>query len=351
MSDRRRGFTLVELLVAIGLVVLILSILTEAFSVGLQSFSKLKAIGDMSDRLRAASNQIRRDLAADHFEGSLRLSDPSFGVTRRPQAGFFVIRQFGGSVGEGASDGVTSYRSPSAPGRSHVLYFTSRLRGNDDHDFYTATVPSQFPMIAVPDRTTWYNQPADARRQHTQKMLYNSQWAEVAYFLMPSPDNATAKGTPLYSLHRMVRVLVADNRNLANLVPRNQEPMYQGFSYRPGTYLIFNTPWDVTSSWNRSLNQFIIARDPTAPTSPNFTGVESLLLTDVVSFTVQGIQTLGVDPWRGLPKYGYPLNTDFTDVNYDSSSSTGGLTAIRVTVRVWDLKTDQTRQISIVQDL
>src|SRR5262245_46777387 len=65
---RRQGFTVVELLVAMALIVFIMTILSEAFSAGLKTFRDLKAAGDMSERLRSATTVLRSDLlAADHF--------------------------------------------------------------------------------------------------------------------------------------------------------------------------------------------------------------------------------------------------------------------------------------------
>src|SRR5262245_56159926 len=105
MANGRSGFTIIELLVAMVLVILIMSILAGAFQVGLETFSKLKAIGDMSDRLRAAAHQIRNDLRNDHFEGAVRLSDPTI-INQRVREGFFMIKQFGPSGKEGDSDGI-----------------------------------------------------------------------------------------------------------------------------------------------------------------------------------------------------------------------------------------------------
>lgn len=359
----RGGFTLIELLVTMALIVLILTVLAEAFVVGLDSLGKLKAIGDMSDRLRAAANHIRRDLGAEHFQGSFRLSDARFGNKEKPAVGFFMIKQYGPSVAEGLSDGVASFRAPSANGKSHVLYMTVKLRGNGLEDFFAAPVPDPFPMLAFPDRTTYFNQPDDARRQNPNQLIYTSQWAEVAYFLQPRPD-ITAKGTPLFSLHRIVRVLVPENMRVNNQVPAGMEKSYQGFSYRvSGSYLNFNTPFDVTNPSNRSLQTFIMAKDPTDDTAPQFAGVESMLLTDVVSFTVQAIRRPSIDPWRGQPAFGIqPLNSSFSDDfgsldattgirTFDSSNAGDGIIAVQIIIRVWDFRTDQTRQITLIQDM
>jgi prepilin-type N-terminal cleavage/methylation domain-containing protein len=360
--DSRRGFTLIEILVAMALIVLLLAILAEAFAVGLESFGKLKAIGDMNDRLRQAAHIIRQDLAADHFEGSLRLSDANFGP-RRPVNGFFYIRQHGWwpySFTEGQADGIISYRSPYPVGnRSTVLYMTVKRRGNRDEDYFTASIPNPKPLLEWQnkwdqgDPTTYFFQPEDHRRQIGTKMHYSSQWAEVAYFLQPLPLSSTAKGTRLYTLHRRVRVLVAENLTIPNVIPAGDQPFYQDMSFRvTGTTLTMNSPWDVTTDWRRSLYNFIITKDPIAPTSPRFAYVDSMLLTDVVSFTVQVVWRPGIDPWWGSPRLGYPFNNQFTDVGtFDSNTTWNGILAVQVVVRIWDVRTDQTRQITIIQDM
>src|SRR5262249_16224671 len=144
----RRGFTLIELIVAMGLIVIVLTVLAQAFGKGLETFGRLKALGDMADRLRAAAHVIRRDLRDEHFEGSFRLSANDFGTLRRPSAGFFAIKQFAPSVLEGQSNGINSYCSPPpVPPGSHVLYFTVKRRGNTEQDFFYANVPSGFPLM------------------------------------------------------------------------------------------------------------------------------------------------------------------------------------------------------------
>ena len=109
---------------------LILAIITQAFVIGLDSLGRLKSSGDLADRMRLVSNILRADLRADHFDGSLRLSDAHFGTTipnvigtdrpsqqpatlsRRPAMGFFQVKQHGGSVSEGLGpDGVDSVRA------------------------------------------------------------------------------------------------------------------------------------------------------------------------------------------------------------------------------------------------
>src|SRR5919201_6944902 len=89
----RRGFTLVELLVAMALIVFIMSILSGAFVAATKGFRDLKAAGDMAERLRSVSAQLRRELAADHFAGKLRMSQDNFWLNGPPEQGFFRVWQ------------------------------------------------------------------------------------------------------------------------------------------------------------------------------------------------------------------------------------------------------------------
>ena len=71
----RGGFTIVELLVSMALIILIMAVLSEAFAAGLSAFRSLKGIGDMQERLRIVAGQLRRDLKVRHFDGDRKISD------------------------------------------------------------------------------------------------------------------------------------------------------------------------------------------------------------------------------------------------------------------------------------
>jgi|SRR5262245_2333732 len=71
----RRGFTLVELLVAMALIVTVMVVLNTAFAEGLESFRQLKAIGDQQEKLRTAGTVLRRDLQSAHFETIRQIAD------------------------------------------------------------------------------------------------------------------------------------------------------------------------------------------------------------------------------------------------------------------------------------
>src|SRR5262245_66481246 len=67
-TPRRAGFTLVESLVAMALIIFLMLILTTAFVQGLETFRRLKAAGDMQDRLRQSTTTIKDDLSWNHFQ-------------------------------------------------------------------------------------------------------------------------------------------------------------------------------------------------------------------------------------------------------------------------------------------
>lgn len=71
----RNGYTLVELLVAMAMIVMIMSILSEAFVAGLETFRELKGIGDLNERLRGSAVQLRDGVRDSHFETNRFLGD------------------------------------------------------------------------------------------------------------------------------------------------------------------------------------------------------------------------------------------------------------------------------------
>jgi prepilin-type N-terminal cleavage/methylation domain-containing protein len=63
-SRARRGFTLVELLNALALIVFIMSLLSQAFVQGLQRFSQLKGVGDLAEPLLTAGQALNAEIGA-----------------------------------------------------------------------------------------------------------------------------------------------------------------------------------------------------------------------------------------------------------------------------------------------
>ena len=74
----QRGFTLIELLAAMALIVLLMSILSQAFSEGARAFPHLKAISDLDERLGddcmalAENIAVTNQRAREFIENGLR---------------------------------------------------------------------------------------------------------------------------------------------------------------------------------------------------------------------------------------------------------------------------------------
>jgi len=337
---KRQGFTLVELLVVMALVILIMVILAQAFGRTIESLQKAKGIGDMQDKLRAASTIIRRDLAADHFEGRRRVSDVA-GSYLPAREGFFQIVSDGGAGR--TFEGNDPYGIPSNIVTQRQLRMTVKLRKNDRDRFFSAQIPSGSPLLGA--STNYFGLPSDARFQDSAN-TYNSQWAEICYFMVPT--GYRAGNTTLFGLYRSQLALVADNAQINSMVPAADIARYSEFSVSPsrGANLYFNTPTDVTTggAWNQT------------------NSAKSLLLNDVISFEIVGWQRLykangdpraNQGPW--LPGFNFRLYNDpaFTPILdfLSSTSSSPKLDGIFITIRIWDAKTQQARQMTIFQDL
>ncbi len=263
---RRGGFTLVEMLVAMALIIFIMAILSQAFVVSLDTFSQLKAIGDMEEGMRTAVTSLRHDLAQPHFEGGRRLSDPDF-VTNPPHQGFIELVQrsqldSGPNYVTEAADVDTTIHPPSPPNPAyavrsfravdHMLYMTVRQRGNQRENFSAAMVPSFIdlnppsgpwftpsplltasqtaPFTDSQNKATFFDQHVDQLYQQIQIQPqwpppasmnplnpFATPWTEVCYFLVQTgstvePNNPTSTlGTRLYALYRYQAAVVPNN--------------------------------------------------------------------------------------------------------------------------------------------
>lgn len=474
---RRRGFTIVELLVALALVIFIMSILSEAFVAAIDSFLTLKAIGDLDAGMRTVATILRNDLAADHFvstttSGAVALSQIQLSTTSTstPPLGFFRIYQ--GTppvpiasatpaslyVDEGTDpDGIHSYRAV-----NHMLHFSVNFgapspTGINSADlnrlpsFLSAVVPANVP---IGNPVADYSPPA---YMDPNGVTMYSQWAEVAWFLRS--NGTTANGTPLFNLYRRQMALVP-NAAIASLdsstptattcvsaaAPAPGPPYYPPSTGYPEVsciadpttaragYIYFNSNTQSLPDISAPIMRFgmyhpgagpvtnqnagiLSATDPVLGTNaayPIFSdtaGVQStlwgrdLVLTNVVSFDVKlslGNGT-GTAPTSPLSSWSDQLNAGFMDL-YDArlaasvvsnpafSQSTGPMVfdtwcttsnpnawpgsgyynytawatagadttipmtppliqALQIIIRVWDPRTETTRQMTIIQNM
>lgn len=425
----RSGFTLVELLVSVALIVFVMIILSEAFAVSMQSFRLLKAVGDMDAKLRTATTALREDLSADHFEGKRRISDPNFWSEGPPREGFFRIwhgsdlklspadvrAEVNGNYFLEGNDSASRDRINSRRAVDHYLHFTVKKRGNNPADVYSARLPGKPPYVSPlwGLSTTFFNQANDARYQEgSTTEVFTSQWAEVAYFLRPSlrpggvmtnaADWTLANGTPLYSLHRRQRLVIPNN--LSALTVPNSPDRYAEHAhiscYRNAANLTFNNPTDLTIPQNRFAMSGIVPGATiakpigTSITYPAYPSVEAdtgdptlvgtdLILNDVITFEVRVLvpsvllsatdpdfvslhslacdnpsintqQYRMFDTWTNQKVAGYPDYTQslapapFTGISVPVRQR---ILALQITLRVWDFKTEQTRQVTIIQDM
>lgn len=389
---RRTGFTIVELLVAMALILFIMAILSEAFAAGFKAFRDLKALGEMNERLRTATNTLRKYLAADHFEGRKRLSDPNFWREGPPREGFFRIEQDGPSTPEGTSNTlVSSFRAT-----NHRLHFTAKLRGNARGEFFPASVAG---VTNSPALTALLPQ-VEGYRDVT--AAYHAQWVEVQVFLRPTEIAISETGTTagqLYALHVRARALLPDVANTQDVVVGRTDLAalsdFGLFDHTATNTLYANTAADVTIPARRTQSFRTLGED-----DPTRAGAD-VVLTDVLSMNVrllverptdlaandlrlnefvdlseldfrwpqQGAAAPAVfDTWTqnsqlslNLPDYGNPVSSQYwAATTYNGFqpprylSTTGvpiRIKAIQINLRIWDLKTEQTRQVTLVQDL
>lgn len=386
----RRAFSLIELMVAMALTLFIMVILTQAFMTSLETFSALKAIGELQANLRTASSIVQADLAADHFEGKRRLSSPDL-LTIPPRQGFFYIYQGSAPIvsqstyvneggettlpGPAGWTGLNSWRAS-----NHVLYFTIKLRGNRPENYMTALLPAASPLLAL--STSFFGQAADAMyldaynpatQTVNRAQMFASQWAEICYFLVqtgstvePNNPNSTV-GTPLYALYRAQYLMVMNplNNAVSPATPlsvawptANSSDYYNISSYLNGAALQFNAPDDLANPANtarRTLNAAAVpyptrASDPAHPAGTPPNGA-TLVLSSVTSFQVQ----VFTNPSALSPN-------EFTDLtqnaanfpaHFDSANNAAGLSiqALKVTIRIWDATSQMSRQITVIQDM
>ena len=303
-TGHRRGFTLVELLVACALTVLIMAVLSTAFQAGMTTFSHLKSTVGLSEQLRSAEAVLRRDLEAPHLQDAdgttVRVSNPGVGNSGWAGAsakGYFEVVQATAPnatsfVLEGSDDSVRSFRAT-----DHALFFTSRLSGASAQDVFTgdvadATVPlTALPLNPNPPFTTYNAQPGQTITDFAAAggNAVASQWAEIGLFLVPNntftTDDTGTSTLPLHSLVRRQRVLAQTAVPVAfDTVPatytatpvgrRDYLPegsfgtQILGTSTGPGgkSFVLFNDPGSVIAKKNR-LGYVVLGTGPGAVTT------------------------------------------------------------------------------------
>jgi hypothetical protein len=243
--SRRDAFTVVELLIAAAVSMLLMVILTEAFKAGIDMFRTARAQGQMMERLRTATTNLRDDLASYHFSSGDQTpgigftpTDPAYLSNRDlslatyvpPQEGYFRIMQ--GPPAANANnptnlpaifDGTDSDGMLFSRATTHVLSFTVNRREtspvvNNPVDpsylFSVSGIPPFSISAGGPVFPRDFVKPSDflIPNDAAGNATFSTRWAEVAYFLVANGNSAG--GTPLFNLCRRVKlVLPITNQN------------------------------------------------------------------------------------------------------------------------------------------
>jgi hypothetical protein len=331
------------------------------------------------------------------------LQQPTFWTSDgSPYQGFFRISH--GSQSSGSSlylfEGNDADGIPSRRAVDHSLHFTvwsNRDGLKNTQDSYFATSVDTTPFYSSSSLTTGKNPfrwnavsgTVDSLDSYYQleantapfKSIYTSQWMEVVYFLSP-----TNTATPLYSLCRQQRLILDHNitANAAGITTADLSQNTQTFGLRAAsgfsvsdmtTLPHFNNPADLTTPAKR-LGGGGITYTPSVDGS-------DILLTDVVSFEVKVIvpsststipsvstsdpsvtgpcKILGLNDIQ-LPGNPPPGLRIFDTWDYgalppsqpiipSSAPMQISIMGLEITIRVYDFKTQQTRQITIVKNL
>ncbi|MEX0677319.1 MAG: type II secretion system protein [Pirellulales bacterium] len=217
-----RGFTLVEILVALAITLIMMGAVVTLFGVISQSVAESRSAIEMSDRLRAARNQLQLDLG-----GATATMQPPL----RPENDEGYLEIIEGPVRDSDPYYLSNVNLSLFGDVDDVLMFTTRSRG-------------------APYLGKWNN------------TVIESPVAEVVYFLAQDPtslppviDATTNPPTRLYTLYRRV-LLVAPSAVLTNPTPPVHFFDVNDISIRyeePGgtPTLLANTLGDLTKRENR----------------------------------------------------------------------------------------------------
>ena len=140
-SPRQNGFTVVELLVALALVLFIMSIISQVFVDASEAFRSARSKAELTEKLRFITQTLRADLRSRHFENGRKLSDSDFWKVGPPKAGYFRI-EHKTNLPEYAPDGVTQISNSLGeplisgnPTAGHVIAFTGFQNGQNANVF------------------------------------------------------------------------------------------------------------------------------------------------------------------------------------------------------------------------
>jgi len=374
-----KGFTLVELLVSLALVIFIMSLLSTVFVLATKTFRDMKAAGDLQEQLRSAAQVIKSLIQAPHFlEGNRRvnLSDPNFWNRRKLsptdsdnnlfdfkwRSGYFRLDRnriqdqiVNDLTGTNSLNLCGLYDSPETPSQAadHRLSMTCMLSGRLQEDFFTqsfsnrASLPSPFNI-------------GNPSRYETDNSLFRSPYAEVLFYLQRPTSVLTRTGTlsertdglPLFDLHLKTWLINPEKTNLAQDFSSSFENKLSLSPYNNGssTIYVFNDLTFMGPRSNRATFRALSNLSPDASLSfaqrSSSSSSDTILLKNLVSFEVQIFE---LDP---VTKNLIIFNLNNFDSDYQSNEGQGKqIVAVKIILRVYDPDNEITRQMTIVEPL
>lgn len=176
----RRGFTLVEMLVAVALTLIMMTTVVTVFGLVMDGISNSRATIEMTDRLRGARNRLALDL-----QGATAPMTPP--ISPDISAGFSEIIE--GPIGAIFPAAAFATRSDEDAGSSGTLSADYTVGDNDDVLMLTVRSPSNEPFTGR--FTPWNYNPQNPQTPQAvgDPVIVQSRVAEVSWFL---------RGTTLY---------------------------------------------------------------------------------------------------------------------------------------------------------
>lgn len=324
-GNDRRGFTLVELMVSAAISVVIMTILAYVFQKATDSMRQVRSQAEMADQLRAVGGVIQRDLgrdgglafAADENTAGIsnygvKLSDWP-GMLTPSAGGYYIIVSPPSGVDPGTFD---SNGFSSTTATNHSLQFTNVLPGLLEKDNYTAIVAGQ---------------------------TFTSPAAEIAYFLAPSALGLqTPSGTPLFDLHRRQWLVAKTQGDVGRLSQ----------ALTLGDPNVVNV---ISGASSGVVNTMQSVAGNLSPAGAIGNG-DDILLSNVLSFEIKVNHSLANSFGAGNTDYPFDnlsvlTGSKFTSFGTPTPATPMTIRGLQIRIRVYDIKVQTARQMTIVQDL
>ncbi|MGL5094279.1 MAG: PulJ/GspJ family protein, partial [Planctomycetia bacterium] len=277
INARRRGLTLVEMLVAVSLSLLMFVLFTTLFVSGSDAVRMSRGMAEVDQKMRGFMTLLRNDLQhVDVGNDGRYLTSPSPGDLFRglygePPHGYFLIEEnipaCPLALTPQLNDGTMGYRQgidihgrPAEIDTDDVLAFTASLQGGSSQEVFYGRVPIDGGGVTRLD-----DYKATTRFDKFGNGVFTSSHAEIVYFLRPSrrqynlqndinnpgvstqsPSDIPAQPA-LYTLYRRV-LLVCDGQTATYL----NDPLIFPTGVNWQNYY---RDYDVSATWNPTTNR------------------------------------------------------------------------------------------------